>query len=70
MVFLKSLLSTLVVVACIAAFPAQAGELRLRGAISVKGNDVTLGDLFDNAGGPESSLPISVLASRCGRFPH
>ena len=50
MVFLKSLLSTLVVVACIAAFPAQAGELRLRGAITVKGGDVTLGDLFDNAG--------------------
>ena len=50
MMFLRSLLSTLVLVAGIAVFPAQAGELRLRGAITVDGGDVTLGDLFDNAG--------------------
>jgi flagella basal body P-ring formation protein FlgA len=46
--------------ACLAAAPAVAGgDLRLRGAISVEGSEITLGDLFDNTG-EKAAVPVAI----------
>jgi len=52
MALLRSLLTTFMLMACMATAPvlAAGGDLRLRGAISVDGPEITLGDLFDNTG--------------------